>query len=114
MRVFLRFLALVVLALIPLTAAYAFGQPASHPASAPSAIDLGAWLGAHWLPAVAFLLAFLPTLITVLTKYVPKATGLITAARIALDVLSFWGNKDSPTKANVPGRRSSPPPALQG
>lgn len=88
--------------------ALAAGQPASAPTSQPA--EASWWTN----PATAYLIAsllvaVLPTIITAVTKYAPKATGLVAALKIALDVLSFWGHKDSPTGLSWPGKRSAPP-----
>lgn len=103
----------------PVVKAVAVEVPASAPATQPSVIvtvrepvapnAIVAWLNAWWPLVVLVVGLLLVSLRNALTKYTPKATGVITAINILIDVLAFWGNKDSPTGANVPLRRSRPP-----
>ena len=61
----------------------------------------------QWAGMAVLLSAVLSTLATSLTNRVPKATGVVTWLLVVCDVLSFWGNKNSPTTLNIPGRRSA-------
>lgn len=106
MRYVLAVVTFFALLLFPVLALAQASQPASQPATPTTVM---AWLSTWWPLVALFVVPLLISLINALIKYVPKATGWITALRILVDVLSFWGNKDSATAATVPGKRSVPP-----
>ena len=95
--------------LVPLTV------PASQPAAvaATQAVQVAKnttsinWM--QWAMGALVLSTLLSTLAASLTNRVPKATGVAQWLLVVADVLSFWGNKNSPTNFNLPGRRSDPP-----
>lgn len=99
---------LLTLLLVP---ALALAQAASQPASAPVATPAGVMAFiSKWWPLVLLLIVPLAiSLKNALTKYTPQATGVITFLNIFIDVISFWGNKDSKTGPTLPGFRSEPP-----
>lgn len=83
MRTVLRYLALIVLALVPLCAAYALAGPASQPASAPVVAVDPSWLAANWQYVVGIILA---GLLVALTKKTWRE-GLLGFVQGALEAL---------------------------
>lgn len=103
----LRFvLFLLLLLVVPVLALAQASQPANQPVT-PAGIL--AWFAKWWPLVLVIGIPFLLSVLNALKKYTPKATGLITFLSILLDVISFWGNKDSETGPIIPGLRSKPP-----
>src|SRR5262245_36513476 len=60
------------------------------------------WMGSHWFEMAVFMTTVLPSLITGLTPY-PKAQGIVSALRAALEVLSWLTHRDAPGTFKLPG-----------
>ena len=97
--------ALVILGIL-LVPLLALAQPASQPVTP---MGILAWFAKWWPLVLVIGVPFLLSVLNAVKKYTPKATGLITFLSILLDVISFWGNKDSETGPIIPGLRSKPP-----